>query len=256
MSTIAAQMINFLQNPILTYLLNDGRGRERFGEISFLYAVIPFANVIFTYGMTTAFFRFSAKAEDKDRLFQTTFGSLLGSTILLSLLFYAIRMPIAGFLNLGAHTEYITWAIIIIALDALAAIPFARLRAAGRPRKYAFVRLAGICINLLSIVFLVGMAPHWVATHRGSGFAHWYSRYTATGFVLMANILQNVFVFLALWREWQGFRFRFDTALLRTILAYSLPFVIIGLGGMVNETLDRVMLLKLCPAARARPRRQ
>src|ERR1043165_126240 len=66
-STIAAQMINFLQNPILTYLLNDGRGRERFGEISFLYAIIPFANVIFTYGMTTAFFRFNNKTTDKDQ---------------------------------------------------------------------------------------------------------------------------------------------------------------------------------------------
>ncbi len=246
-STIAAQMINFLQNPILTYLLNDGRGRERFGEISFLYAVIPFANVIFTYGMTTAFFRFSARVEDKDKLFQTTFGSLLGSTVLLSILFYFIRMPIAGFLNLGAHPEYITWSVLIIALDALAAIPFARLRAAGRPKKYAFVRLAGIFINLLTIVILVGLAPRWAAAHQGSAFAHWHRHYTATGFVLMANIFQNVFVFLALYREWSGFRFRFDAALLRTILAYSLPFVVIGLGGMVNETLDRVMLLKLAP---------
>lgn len=243
-STIAAQMINFLQNPILTYLLNDGRGRERFGEISFLYAVIPFANVIFTYGMTTAYFRFVNKTEDKDKLFQTTFGSLLFSTIFLGFAFWLFRLPIAAFLSLNAHPEYITWAIIIIALDALTTIPFARLRAAGRPRKYAFVRLAGIFINLISIVVFVGLSPKWVAAHPDSMYAHWYTQYSATGFVLLANILQNAFVFLALYKEWKGFRFRFDAALWRTILAYSLPFVIIGLGGMVNETLDRVMLLK------------
>jgi len=237
-------MINFLQNPILTYLLSDGRGRERFGEISFLYAIIPFANVIFTYGMTTAFFRFSNKATDKNKLFETSFGSLLVSTILLGFAFWLCRVPIAGFLSLSAHPEYITWAIIIIALDAVAAIPFARLRAEGKPRRYAFVRVAGIVINLISIVVFVGFSPHWVAAHPDSLYAAWYNQYTPTGFVLMANILQNLFVFLMLFREWSSFRFRFDAVLWRNILAYSSPFVIIGLGGMVNETLDRVMLLK------------
>ncbi len=253
-STIAAQMINFLQNPILTYLLNDGKGRERFGEISFLYAIIPFANVIFTYGMTTAFFRFNNKTTDKDQLFQTTFGSLVLSTVLLSIGFWMCHIPIARFLSLSAHPEYIKWAIVIIALDALATIPFARLRANGQPRKYAFVRVFGIVINLISIVVFVGLSPHWVAAHPDSAYAHWYGRYTATGFVLMANIIQNLFVFFALYKEWSSFRFRFDAALWRTILAYSLPFVIIGLGGMVNETLDRVMLLKFstggAPAAK------
>jgi O-antigen/teichoic acid export membrane protein len=236
-------MISFLQNPILTYLLNDSRGRERFGEISSLYTIIPFANVIFTYGMTTAFFRFNNKSQDKDKLFQTTFGSLLVSTIFLSIAFWLFRVPIADFLSLNKHPEYITWAIIIIALDALTTIPFARLRAAGRPRKYAFVRITGIVINLLAILFFVGFSPGWVAAHPGSGYAHWYHQYTATGFVLMANTLQNVFVFLILYSEWKTFRFRFDAALWRTILAYSLPFIIIGLGGMVNETIDRLMLL-------------
>jgi O-antigen/teichoic acid export membrane protein len=200
--------------------------------------------VIFTYGMTTAYFRFVNKTEDKDRLFQTTFGSLLFSTVFLGFAFWLCRVPIADFLSLNAHPEYITWAIIIIALDALTTIPFARLRAAGRPRKYAFVRLAGIFINLISIVVFVGLSPKWVAAHPDTMYAHWYRQYSATGFVLLANILQNVFVFLALYKEWKDFRFRFDAALWRTILAYSLPFVIIGLGGMVNETLDRVMLLK------------
>jgi O-antigen/teichoic acid export membrane protein len=241
-STIAAQMINFLQNPILTYLLDDSKGRANFGELALLYSLIPFANAVFTYGRATSYFRFSSNTVDKERLFQTSFGSLLISTVLLGFTLWFFRLPLASFTALTAHPEYVTWAIIIIGLDALTTIPFARLRQEGRPRKFAFIRLGGIIINLTSVILLVGLAPRWVAAHPHSFFAGWYHQYTATGFVLLANVIQNIFVFLALYREWSIFRFRIDGALLRSILAYSLPFVIIGLGGVINETLDRKLL--------------
>ena len=240
-------MLNYLQNPILTYLLNDAAGMAKFGEISTIYAMIPFANVLFTYGMETAFFRFSNTVKDKDKstLYQTVFGSLLYSTLILGILFWLCRVPIASFLKVPNHPEYISWAILIVALDALTAIPFARLRQEGKPRKYAFVKVSGIAINLIAVVFLVGISPRIVAAHPHGLYAHWYRHYSPTGFVLLANILQNLFVLLMLVQEWKIFRFRFDAALWRTIMAYSAPFVIIGLGGMVNEVLDRNMLLHL-----------
>ncbi len=245
LSNIGAQMLNYLQNPVLTYLLNDAAGMAKFGEISSIYAWIPFANVLFTYGMETAFFRFSNTWKDKDSLYQTVFGSLLYSTFFLSIICWLCRMPIAHFLKVPDHPEYISWAIAIIALDALTAIPFARLRQEGRPRKYAFVKVAGIAINLAAVVFLVGISPRIIAANPHGAYALWHRQYTPTGFVLLANILQNIFVLAMLAQEWKVFRFRFDAALWRTILAYSAPFVIIGLGGMVNEVLDRNMLLHL-----------
>ena len=217
----------------------------RFGEISTIYAMIPFANVIFTYGMETAFFRFSNTVKDKGTLYQTAFGSLLYSTILLGIVCWLFRIPIADFLKVEAHPEYITWAILIIALDALTAIPFARLRQEGRPKKYAFVKVMGIVINLCFVIFFIALSPKIAAAHPDSFYAQWYNQYSPTGFVLLANILQNLFVFLMLFSEWKIFRFRFDAALWRTIMAYSAPFIIIGLGGMVNEVLDRNMLLHL-----------
>lgn len=240
-------MLNYLQNPILTYLLNDAAGMVRFGEISTIYAMIPFANVIFTYGMETAFFRFSNNAaiKDKGMLYQTAFGSLLYSTLLLSIVGYLGRFSIAHFLKVDAHPEYITWAIMIIALDALTAIPFARLRQENKPRKYAFVKVAGIAINLAAVIFFVGISPRLVAANPQSAYALWYHQYSPTGFVLLANILQNIFVLLMLVQEWKVFRFRFDAALWRTVMTYSAPFIVIGLGGMVNEVLDRNMLLHL-----------
>jgi O-antigen/teichoic acid export membrane protein len=247
LSNIGAQMLNYLQNPILTYLLNDAAGMARFGEISTVYALIPFANVLFTYGMETAFFRFSNTAKDKDKpmLYQTAFGSLLYSTVLLSLVCWLCRVPIVHFLKLGQHPEYVTWAILIIALDALTAIPFARLRQEAKPRKYAFVKVTGIAINLVAVIFLIGLSPKIIEANPHGLYAAWHRQYSPTGFVLLANILQNLFVLVMLVQEWKVFRFRFDAALWRTIMVYAAPFVIIGLGGMVNEVVDRNMLLHL-----------
>ena len=252
LSNIGAQMLNYLQNPILTYLLNNAAGRDRFGEISSIYSLMTFGNVLFTYGMETAYFRFANTVKDKDTLYQTSFGSLIYSTVVLTFLFWLCRMPIAHFLKLDDHPEYITWAVLIIALDALTAIPFARLRQEERPRKYAFIKVAGIAINLFFVIFFVGISPKIVAGNPTGMYASWYNHYSSTGFVLLANILQNAFVFGMLYREWGAFRFRFDAALWRTVIAYSMPFIIIGLGGMFNETLDRIMLLKLYHPALAK----
>ncbi len=219
----------------------------QYGDISVFYAVIPFFNIIYTYGMETAYFRFAAKSNDKNRLFQTSFSSLLVSTIFFSILLIALRQQIADFFEQGSHPEYIVLCVLILAFDTLSAIPFAVLRQEGRPRKYAFTRIAGITVNVLLTIFFIGYCPGVVSAHPDSAFAIWYARYTPVGFVLLANVVQNVITFLLLAREWGTYRFRFDAALWKKIFAYCWPMIIVGMGGMVNETLDRIMLLKLLP---------
>src|SRR5262245_13589908 len=95
LSTIAARFLGYLQTPIITYLLVNQQGREAYGDFSVLYAGISLTNVLFTYGMETAFFRFVSTGEDKEKLFRTSFGSLLLSTILLSIIFILFRQPLA-----------------------------------------------------------------------------------------------------------------------------------------------------------------
>jgi O-antigen/teichoic acid export membrane protein len=244
LSTIMARLIGFLLNPLITYLLNSPAGTVQFGEYSTVMAYIPFLNVLFTYGMETAYFRFSNSGTDKGRLFRTSFSSIILSTIILSILLFLAKEPIAHLTGLEKHPEYITWTLWVIALDTLSVIPFAKLRQEGRPRKYAFVKVAGVVVNILLVILLVGVAPRYAAGSDGF-FARWYHQYTTTGFLIMAFIAQSAVTLLLLAKEWMGFRFKLDLKLWRSILKYSLPFVIIGLGGMVNEVIDRIMLLHL-----------
>ncbi len=248
LSNIAARLLNYLLTPLLTYILHTPQGQADYGDFSVLYAAIAFANVVFTYGMETAYFRFASVAtEDKKKLFETSFTSLLLSTLLLTGIVILFRAPIASLLGVADHTEYITLAVSIIAADTLAVIPFALLRQVGRPRKYAFVRVVGITVNVVLTVVFIAWSPGWVAQHPDSAYAGWLSHYSRPALLLMANLAGSLATFLFLWQEWRGFRFRFDAALWRRILAYSTPFIIIGLGGMVNETMDRIMLRQLLP---------
>lgn len=248
LSNIAARLLNYLLTPLLTYILHTPSGQADYGEITVLYSWFAFGNVIFTYGMETGYFRFASGGEDKERLFQTSFGSLLVSTALFSVLLYLFRAPLADAIETPGHTEYITMAIIILAADTLAAIPFARLRQAGRPRRYALIRVIGILVNIILVAFFMAIAPAWMAKHPDTAYAHWYAQFSKPALVLLANVAGSVVTFLLLWKEWAGFRFRWDDTLWRRVMAYSAPFVIIGLGGMVNEVLNRQMLLRLLPA--------
>jgi O-antigen/teichoic acid export membrane protein len=247
LSNIGARFLNYILTPIVTYVLHTKSQQAEYGDYSVLMAAIAFVNVVYTYGMETAYFRFSVSDVNKTRLFQTTFSSLFASTILLSALFILFRGGIDSFLGLNGHPEYITWCVLIIAIDTMAAIPFAKLRQEERPRKYAFTKVAGIFVNILLTLFFISYSPGYVQSHPGSEYARWYAQYNNTGFLLMANLVQNIITFFLLWKEWRVFRFGFDAALWKRIMIYTSPMLIVGLGGMVNETIDRIMLRKLLP---------
>ncbi len=249
LSNIAAKLLNQLLTPIITYMLNNPSGMIDYGNFSMVYACMSFVNIVYTYGLETAYFRFAASGTDKDKLFQTTFTSLMLSSLVFSLVIIYFRQPISDFIGLGTHSEYIVWCVLIIVFDTLAAIPYARLRQEGRPRKYAFTRVAGIIVNIVLTVFLIAYCPRSVAANPGSAFAQWYAGYTPLGFLIMANLGQAIVTFLLLYREWLDYRFQVDKELWKKIIVYCWPMVIVGMGGMVNETMDRLMLPKLLPGS-------
>jgi O-antigen/teichoic acid export membrane protein len=245
LSSIAARFIGYLQNPIITYLLADSKGQQAFGDFSVLFAGISLANILFTYGMETAYFRFAAQKEDQVRLFRTSFGSLLISTAVLSVLFILLRQPLARLVHQESHPEYITWAVLIIALDTLSAIPFARLRHEGRPKKYAAIRVSGILLNLLLTVGLLYFCQRYADHHPAAAFTKWYQSHSKGGLLLLPFIGQALFTFLLLFKEWGDFRLYIDRVLLKKMWRFGSPMIIVGLGGMINETMDRIMLLNL-----------
>ena len=132
-SSIAARFLNYLLTPYITAILFTAE----YGEMSYVYALIPFANVIFTYGLETAYFRYVQRPETRNEVYGTITISLIASTLLFSALMLLFRGSIAELISVRQHPEYITWATFIIAFDALSTIAFARLRQEGRPLKYA-----------------------------------------------------------------------------------------------------------------------
>lgn len=248
-SNIGARLLNYLLTPLITYLLQDAKGIQDYGDISLIYSWIAVLNILFTYGFETGFFRFSNKEGiDNNKLFNTAFGSLLLSSTLLIVAIACFRLPINNFLNLNGHPEYIVWCLILIGLDAVSSIPFARLRQENRPKKYAFVKVSGILVNILfTLLFLVFIPKYIAHNHQDTGIAHWYNGHNRVGLLILANLLQNLFVFLVLFQEWRHFKFKADMDLWKQIFKFSSPMIIIGLAGMVNEVMDRQMLAKCLP---------
>ena len=208
-----------------------------------IYSAIPFLNVVFTYGMETAYFRFSNKdAVDEKKVFSTACFSLITSTLLLTGLLLVFRQPVATLLSLNLHPEFITWAACVIALDTLTAIPFAKLRYDNRPRKYAFIRVMSILINVALVYFFYSRLPGLAARYPGSVFSRCYDPNIGAGYYIIANIIASAFTFLMLLPQLFSIRISWSKTLWTEMIIYSLPIMIAGFGGMINETFDRIML--------------
>jgi O-antigen/teichoic acid export membrane protein len=130
----------------------------------------------------------------------------------------------------------------VVGLDAIATIPFSRLRLEGKPKKFAFIKIGGIVLNILATYFFISFLPSYLEKHPTSVLTQWYILNWSVGYVLLAGIIQNIFVLLLLNKEISALRFSFDFNLWKQMMLYSLPLIIVGFGGMVNETFDRIML--------------
>lgn len=237
LSTIAARFINYLLTPYLTLKATEAQ----YGEISIVYAFIPFMNVIFTYGMETAYFKFATASNKKD-VFNTTSISLIISTIGLSLFLIIFQGPVGSLLHLNTHPAFLKMTILIIALDAFSTIPFASLRLEGRPVKFAVIKVAGILMNVLTIYFFLSVCPKLIAKNPRSICSLIYNPDWSVGYVLLANIVQSAITLLLLSKEFFGFKFNFNKELWKTMMLYGMPLIIAGFAGMINETFDRIML--------------
>lgn len=237
-SSIAARFINYLLTPYLTYKLSAAV----YGEQNIIYSAIPFLNVIFTYGMETAYFRFGHKNVDEKTVFSTASFSLITSTVFLTGLLLIFRQPLATLLNLAQHPEFITWSACVIAIDTLTTLPFARLRFEGRPHKYAFIRVVSIFINVGVVYFFYSRLPILAAQDPTSIFAKYYNPNTGAGYYIIAGIISSGFTFLMLLPEFLSIRLVWNRSLWTEMIIYSLPLMVAGFGGMINETFDRIML--------------
>lgn len=237
-SSIAARFLNYLLTPYLTAKLT-GPG---YGEMSLIYAAIPFLNVVFTYGMETTFFRFSSKVDNAIRLYSTAQVSIIISTVLFTTALLFSQTSFAHLLKLDNHPEFITYSVLIIALDTLTTLPFAKLRLEGKPKKFATIRIINILLTIFLTYFFISICPKIAAQNHGGFIARHYISHYGVGYVIIANLIASFVTLLMLSREFLSIQFKFDSRLWFQLLIYSLPLLIVGFGGVINETFDRIML--------------
>lgn len=238
-SSIAARFINLLLTPLLTYNLAE---ISDYGKVGLIYAAIPLLNTLFTYGFETAYFRFAGNQLHKKDIYNTSFLSLLFSTIFFTAVLYVFRDSFATVTGLSSVPAVIKISIFIVAIDALTRIPLARLRQEQRPRKYAFVQIGGICMNVFVTWFYIAWCPkHYDANDTFLSVVYDPGTNPVV-YVMLANLLQSAFTLLLLIKEVRMVRFSFNFTLWKQMIIYSLPLIIAGMGGMINETVDRLMI--------------
>jgi len=237
-------MLNYLLVPLYTRIFTT----EQYGVITEMYTYVAFLIVILTYGMETAFFRYSAKSEDKLRVYSTTLLSVLltSTTFILVTSFFSV--PIANLLGYPNHTEYVTWFAIIVGLDALAAIPMAKLRELSKAKWFATVNLVNIAVNIgLNVFFLVYCRLHFLEYGPDSNWLvdACYNPDIGVGYVFISNLIATIVKTSLLLIYILKIKLVYDVALVKKMLAYSLPLLIAGLAGIINEFIDRLMIKNL-----------
>lgn len=247
-SAIGARFIGYLQVPLLTYSPNVSMAD--FGKQGLLYSLIPVLNAIFTYGFETAYFRFASREQNKDSIYSTAFLSLFMSTLVFSFILWQFQGSLTAFTGLTDIPQLMQLGIFLIALDALSTIPFARLRQQDRPRKYAFVKVAGIFIQLALTWFFLYPCHSIVSKNPDSPLRLIYNIHqNPIYYVVLANLVQSIFTLVLLGKEISEVKFRFNSSLWKEMIVYSLPLVLVNLGGIVNETMDRIMLRAWVPGS-------
>lgn len=235
--TIARRFLGYLMNLTLPLIFSQPADTA---DLTQVYAIIPFLNVLFTYGLETAYFRYSRDI-DPDRVYNTLSVSLFATSVFLIGILLLFKNDIAGWANLDEHPEYVSWMAWIIFFDAISTLAFARLRQQNRPKRYAFATLAGILVNILVVLFFLGIIPKYATDNPNTFWGAFYNPDIGIGYYLIGNLAGSIVTFLVLRKELFQVRFRFDPILWKKVMQYAYPLIIVGMGGMVNDMLSRLI---------------
>lgn len=238
LSSIIGRILNWLLVPMYVRVLAN---TEQFGIVTNLYAWTALLLVILTYGMETGFFRF-INAEEKEPM--KVYSTSLISVGVTSLLFIGagalLLHPIAGALGYARTPEYVMLLMVIVAIDAFSCIPFAYLRHTCRPLKFAFVKLLNIFLTIGLNVFFLIVCP-WLYARFPETVSWFYVPGYGVGYIFISNLIASAVTLLVLFRELTGFRYKFDFTLWKRIIGYSLPILVLGIAGVLNQSVDKIL---------------
>jgi O-antigen/teichoic acid export membrane protein len=245
LGSIMPRIINYLFSLALTYIFKTP---SDLASNTAFYSYISFVNIVFTYGMETAFFNFSNKLEDKNKVYSTALISIFCSTLSLTLLLSLFSNKIAALINYPNNQNFVIWCVLIVATDTLTALPFARLRLNNKAKQFTFLKVINVIIYLVVSIFYLVFCKNAYDNCETNFLASCYNPNIGVGYAFLAQLIANLFNLLFLAKEFTGFSYVFDKDLWKQLFKYAWPLLILGLAGMVNETFDRIILERLLPA--------
>ncbi len=241
LSNMLGRFLNYLLVPLHTMVL----GKFFYGQLTYIYSSTAILLVLLTYGMETGFFRFaSRKEENYGKVLGTSLYSIVTTTMIFLILSILLKNQWQEYFGVESG-KIVIYFILIISLDVLNAIPFAKLRIDERPIKFMIIKLFGIFINIgLNLFYLILCRK--LSESGGEGFlARLYKQELVLNYVLIANLISSALTFIILLPEIVKFKPSFDFDLLKRMLKYSLPILLIGLAGQFNDQIDKLLIPNL-----------
>lgn len=243
LSSIVGRTLNYLLIPFYTaYFLP-----AEMGVYTKMYAIVGFLNVVYSFGMETAYFRYASKSgESEPRIFNITISVILWISVLLTGLFILFSGIFGNWAGQGVKSEYVIMLALVMAVDALVAIPFAQLRLQKRAAYFATIKVFNIVLNIvLNIFFIKVCSDIYYGIYLSSlqPFINtFYNPEFGVGYIFLVNLISNLALIPFLGKSLLKFRFAYDKVLTPEIISYSFPLMLMGVTGMVNELIDRIVL--------------
>lgn len=240
LSSIVGRFLNYLLVPLYTAKLAASGGG--YGVITNIYAYVALIMVILTFGMETTFFRFANKPEEKPLTVYSTTLIMVGT---IAFVFAAMVLlfldPVSSMMGYANHPEYVGMMAVCVAIDAFQAIPFAWLRYKKRPIKFAALKLLFIILNItLNLVYFVVFPALYTRYPDILGLI--YNPGVGVGYAFGLNLVCTASITAFFIPELTGFKYVFDKALMKRMLKYSWPILILGIAGILNQTVDKMIL--------------
>ncbi|MCB0399068.1 MAG: oligosaccharide flippase family protein [Winogradskyella sp.] len=230
LATVLPRLMNFILVPLHTDTLDTAS----YSDNTYFYVYAAFFNVLLTYGMETAFFRFFSKQKEQSKVYSTTLISLLVSTLFVFAVVMIFNQSLAEFVNL--RLDYFNYLIGVLVLDTLVVAPFAYLRATGRPIKFTVIKLSNIVIYVLLNFFFLWAIPKFNIEFSG------YDKDDLVKYIFIANLAASAVTILLLLPYFLKTKWVFDKTIFKQMLNYGLPIMIAGLAYVINENFDKWLI--------------
>lgn len=249
LSSIVGRFLNYLLVPLYTTQLSAASGG--YGVITNMYAYTALILVLLTFGMETTFFRFANKeGEDPQKVYSTILTAVGFTSLVFIALIFTFITPLSDVMGYAEHPSYIWVMAITVAIDAFQCIPFAYLRYKKRPIKFAVLKMLFIVINiLLNLVFFL-VLPKLYADYPDV-IGNIYDPSVGVGYAFYINLACTGMITFCFYKELTGFKYAFDAALMKRMLQYSWPILVLGIAGILNQTADKILFPYIYKAGNA-----